>query len=491
MSWTGPVTEMHLTRLRQILQKYSGMDCPDNRRDDLLASTVRAGEFALEKDLNRLIERLEDPLEHALRTVWISNYTIHETYFFRDLPQWQSIERTVLPERIAARRNERKLKVWSAGCSSGDEAFTAAILIDQVLPDADLWTIQIIGTDISPDIVQKARRGQYREWSFRQTPMHIREEYFQPVAGNHWQIRPEISRHARFEVLNLKTGNYPSVLSGMIDFDLILCRNVLIYFAREEMGLTLSRMAECLAPGGFLALGPAEPPPPSHLGLELVASANSALFRRHVDRSSSQPVNESEKVPVNGASSELSMNQSIRDLLSSASRTISSKPSVEKAKAESQPSKQNQGTVPVRSERRTDIKSAESSIKPLRDLAQAGRWQELVEQSASVLKTFALNPEIPYLRGVAFKELDQLSEARESLRKSLFLNDRFWMAHLLLAGLWQREGQLERARGHLKSILKGLENRDSAEILPFTEDINVGRMVALAESHLKHIEGRN
>ncbi|MFM7319044.1 MAG: CheR family methyltransferase [bacterium] len=490
MSWTGPVTDVHMMRLRQILQKYSGMDCPDNRRDDLLAATVKAGEFVSENDISRLIDRLEDPLENPLRSVWISHYTIHETYFFRDQPQWQAIQRTVLPERIAARRHERRLRVWSAGCSTGDEAYTAAILIDQALPDADLWTIQIIGTDISPEIVQKARVGRYREWSFRQTPMHIREEYFHPETGNLWQITPRLSNHVRFEILNLKTGIYPSLLGGMINFDLILCRNVLIYFAREEMGLTLSRMAECLAPGGFLALGPAEPPPPSNLGLELVASANSALFRLKADRSSQSLPLSSDKTDQT-ATSDLSLNPKINELLSSASRTMATKPenhpnatSVPKPKAASKPAQ-------PKPEKRSDIKSAEASIKPLRELAEAGRWRNLLDQSAQLLKVFALNPEIPYLRGIAFKELDQPDEARESLRKCIFLNDMFWMAHLLLAGLWQRVGQPDRARGHLKAILNGLENRDPSEILPFTQDINAGRMIALADSQLKHIEGRN
>jgi chemotaxis protein methyltransferase CheR len=489
MSWRGPVTDAHLLRLRQILQKYSGMECPDNRRDDLWAATMKAAEVVGSNDLNLVIARLEDPLENPLRSVWIESYTIHETYFFRDSPQWQSIERTVLPERIAARRSERRLKVWSAGCSTGDEAYTAAILIDQMLPDADLWTIQIIGTDISSDIVQKARRGQYREWSFRQTPLHVREEYFQPVAGNQWQILPKLSRYVRFETLNLKTGSYPSLLSGLFDFDLILCRNVLIYFAREEMGPTLSRMADCLAPGGFLALGPAEPPPPANLGLTLVASANSALYRKSNDQRQRQDSGRDQALTLELPSTG-STNLSVNELLTAASRKIAEDPGLP-ASASGAKSKPIPAKPVTKPEKRTDIRSAEGRVKPLRELAQAGRWQELFDQAMLLLKVFPLNPEIPYLAGVALKEMGRFEEARESFRKSTFLNQSFWMAHLLLAGLWQREGQFDRARGHLKTILKGLENHEPAEILPFTEDINVGRMIALADSHLKHLEGRN
>ena len=97
MAWKQPLREDQWQRLRLILRKYSGMDCPENRRDDLLQAAALAAKFAGDVDFETLIESLDEPSQEALRSVWISAYTIHETYFFRDGPQWQAIRQTVLP----------------------------------------------------------------------------------------------------------------------------------------------------------------------------------------------------------------------------------------------------------------------------------------------------------------------------------------------------------------------------------------------------------
>ncbi len=502
MAWNQPLREDQWQRLRLILRKYSGMECPENRRDELLQAAALASKQAGDLDFESLIQRLDEPESEALRNIWISAFTIHETYFFRDGPQWNAIRETVFPERIAARRNSRTLKVWSAGCSSGDEAYTTAMVIDQMMPDVDLWNIKIIGTDISEEIIHKAQRGVYREWAFRQTPMHIRDDYFDPAPNLQWKVKDRIAKRVKFEHLNLKTGIYPSILSGLFDFDLILCRNVLIYFAREEMDITIRRLTECLAPGGFIALGPAEPSPPQGLPLELVSNANSSIYRNKTAPSVARSHYRSVLNP--GASHTVipSFNptgagtKSALELLNEASSGLANpedrSPSSGQSHADLRKNENSLRAKPSTSAsfKAVDLSSLEG-IDKVRSLVESGLWQESIAAARELIHKEPINAQAQFYLGLAHKELNHLADSREALRKCLFLNNKHWIAHLLSAGLWQREGQLERAKTHLAAILNGLAQSEMAEILPGTDGTTVGRMRALAESQLKHLEGRN
>ncbi|MBI1323860.1 hypothetical protein GC170_11845 [bacterium] len=500
MAWNDPLRDDQWSRLRWLLREWSGMECPDNRKSDLREATAKAARFAGVDEIETLLRRLAEPSETVLRSVWISAYTIHETYFFRDAPQWRAIRHRALPERIQARRDTRSIKVWSAGCSSGEEAYTAAISLHELLPDPS-WTIRILGTDISSDVLEKARKGIYREWSFRQTPLHIREDNFECVAGSSWRIRPDIARPVRFELLNLKTGEYPETARGIEDFDLILCRNVLIYFAREEMESVIARLTDCLAPGGYLALGPAEPFPSTHLPLEPIVSDGATLYRKRAaevaaSRPSTALPEATQRRPLPAIPATSSETGKTAGLPRS---NIDSRPFVRPFASEVPNS--NVPKAPVQTSERSrpvkpstpgpDVAMAGEFARKAHDAADGGRWDEALAASESAIAADPLHAGSFYIKALALKELGRLDDSRDALRRCLFIQKQHWMGHLLAAGLWQREGNPARARSHLNAILTGLEALDPAEILPDTGGINVGRMRALAESQLKHLDGLN
>jgi|GEM_PF-2491919 len=492
MAWNQPLRESEWNRLMAILREWSGMDCPENRRTDLQDATAHAARFAGVDQLEPLLIRLADPSETVLRSVWISAYTIHETYFFRDALQWNAIRTRVLPERIAARANSKTLNIWSAGCSTGEEAYTAAIVLKDVLPDP-AWNVKILGTDISADVIEKARQGIYREWSFRQTPLHVREDCFEPVSPASWKVRDVFAAPVRFEHFNLKTGDYPAPARGLEDFDLILCRNVLIYFAREEMDLVLARLTACLAPGGYLALGPAEPFPQPQLPLELVVSAGASLYRKRAQSDEDARPNDT------GPKASTGFPAQVRTFRSP--QPASPRPLTPGRKSGSTPP--GSGSKPARTEKSPAADATPSSgplapaeiasaaARAAHDAADAGRWADALTAAESAIAADSLNAGTFYIKALALKELGRLDDSRDALRRCLFIEKRHWMGHLLAAGLWQRDGAPDRAKSHLNAILTGLSAMDPSEILPDTGGINVGRMRALAESQLKHLEGRN
>ncbi|MFN3267542.1 MAG: CheR family methyltransferase, partial [Deinococcales bacterium] len=144
---------------------------------------------------------------------------------------------------------------WSAGCSSGEEAYTLAILALEYLQNQP-WTFGVLGTDLNPAVLEKARAALYSEWSFRDTPPAWRERWFE-AHQDQWRLLPQVREKVRFETLNLMAETW----GAASDFDLILCRNVTIYFSNRTAQRIYERLAERLTLGGWLVLGPSDPPP--------------------------------------------------------------------------------------------------------------------------------------------------------------------------------------------------------------------------------------
>ena len=182
--------------------------------------------------------------------------TINETFFFRSEPQCEAFEKTLVPEIMASRRNgSRKIRVWSAASSSGEEAYTLAMIYTERLkgrfPGSEF---EVVGTDISPTVLETARRGVYREYSVRNMPKQYLEKYCESADGRH-AVREDVRRLARFEHLNLFDQRQ---MRQMMGFDIIFCCNVLIYFDMQSKIRVVSNLYDSLNKGGYLFIGYAE-----------------------------------------------------------------------------------------------------------------------------------------------------------------------------------------------------------------------------------------
>ncbi|MDB5647585.1 protein-glutamate O-methyltransferase CheR [Methylobacterium sp.] len=195
--------------------------------------------------------------------------TIGETFFFRYAEQFTALRATILPALIAARSGERVLRIWSAGCSTGAEPYSIAILLHELLgPSLDDWRISILGTDISATALETARAGIYGRWALRTLPPAERLRYFlpgAPVAGvgrdGTYTLRPEFQRMVRFERRNLMDLLDARASPALAEFDLVLCRNVLIYFEADAVLGIVRGLGRRLRPEGWLLIGHAEPNP--------------------------------------------------------------------------------------------------------------------------------------------------------------------------------------------------------------------------------------
>src|SRR5262249_24082640 len=162
-------------------------------------------------DLDALYAQLASAEGRPALDELLEALTIGETHFFRNRAQFAALESHILPELIARRRDTRQLRVWSAGCASGEEPYSLAIAIERQLPDVADWQVLILATDINRQALEKARRGVYGAWSFREVPPEVQASYFIP-RGREFEIVPRVRERVTFAYLNLAAEGYPSLL---------------------------------------------------------------------------------------------------------------------------------------------------------------------------------------------------------------------------------------------------------------------------------------
>lgn len=188
----------------------------------------------------------------------VAAITVGESYFFRDKNQIHLLENKLLPQLIKQKSQDFTLKIWSAGCSSGEEIYTIAMLLAELIPNMDIWDLYLLGTDINTAALQKATTGTYGQWSMRSIPERYMQRYFLKNNRTHI-LSPEIRDLVQFKYLNLCDNSYPSIINGIFEVDLILCRNVLIYFDNELVTQIMKKISACMTEDAYLLLGASDP----------------------------------------------------------------------------------------------------------------------------------------------------------------------------------------------------------------------------------------
>ncbi len=209
--------------------------------------------------VDELVRHLRTQKDPALERAIAEAMTINETSFFRDARPFELLRTELLPRLIEGRRHERALRFWSAACSSGQEAYSLAMLIGEHFPMLVGWNIRIEGTDLTAEVVEHARTGRYHRIEInRGLPARFVVRYFDHV-GEDWIVKPDIRKVCNFRQANLCAPSLP--FSRVTDrFDVIFLRNVMLYFSQETRKTLLAGVHRLLAPDGILLLGSSEQP---------------------------------------------------------------------------------------------------------------------------------------------------------------------------------------------------------------------------------------
>ena len=489
-------------RYRAIVRQRAGIEIPDARKTDLEKGVRAALDVTGAANPDALYELLAEkgPRGAAAFQAMIPAITINETHFFRNRPQMKALETEILPQLIEARRETRKLRIWSAACSSGEEPYSLAILIDRLLPDRDNWDVLIHGTDIDHMALAKAHEGLYGNWSFREVPHDVKEEYFTRMDEHRFELAQKIRRMVRFSRLNLVDDRYPSPENVTDRMDLIVCRNVLIYFNEQTIQRIVDRFHDSLVDGGWLVVGHAEPSQEIFGRFEVRNYPGTIVYRR-----------------VRAAAAALASPQSTLHSPQTAPALTLRKPLKSAAPrrpvAPAKPAAKVRPLRPVGGKKDAGPERAGGPVEEAFALFERGhsgeainRLEKLAAESPTdhrapyllakifasklrfseaeswidlALKNRELIPEAHYLRGIVLQEQGRLEDALEAFRRSIFLDQTFVLGHFAAAGLFARTGQSARARKSLATVAELLSGKPADQLLPEGDGLTVGRLQEL------------
>lgn len=384
-------------------------------------------------DLSAYVELLDGPDGAAERQRLIDEVTIPETHFFRNPPQMAALRRQVLPELLRyATSKDRPLTVWSAGCSTGEEPYTVAMMLRELMPLGDPERIRVVGTDISERALAAAAEARYgvralqtmaREDIDRFLVPQGRTDHSKNRSGTEtWRVRDDVRALVSLRHHNL-VGDEPPFGPGEVD--LVLCRNVTIYFDRETTRALIARLHGVLRDGGYLVLGHAETLWQLSEDFRLLSVEDAFVYRR-----GESTANASAAPGAGRASAAWAALTRPRTFPRPRQRPASA-PERQPAAAAATPEPAGAAAHPGLSE--------------IRAALSAGDYSTAADLAAALVARDPLNPDAHYLRGLALVNQGCDAEALEDLRRAVYVDPRAGFAHFLLAGSLSRTGQLRAA----------------------------------------------
>lgn len=449
-----------LRRFREFVAEQLGLQFPDARLGDLERG-LRAAvlEFGFDDEASCLLWLLSSPLTQQQVEVLAGNLTVGETYFFRERKIFDSLADRILPEIMDARRGgERNLRLWSAACCTGEEAYSLAITALTAVPDWENWNVTILATDINPRFLRHARAGIYGEWSFRLVEPWVKNRFFVQEGADRFVLREEVRRLVRFGHLNLARDAYPALLSDTNAMDVVLCRNVLMYFTPEVARGVLDKLGRCIVPGGWLALGAGETAQtvPPELAAERLAGMH--LFRKTpMPEGSAQtpPTPQSPPpAPLLPPGDELCRSYADGDYAGIAAR-------LEAADA-------------------AGAKLAPPLMALLaRCHANTGRLAEAALWCARATEADRTSASLQYLKGAILHEQGHLDEAAHAHHCAVRLDYDFALAHFALGNLARARQRRREAARHFENALGALAKTPRDTVLAEADGLTAGRLAEI------------
>lgn len=274
-----------LSKIKNRITHYIGLKFSARKDEDekLIAAIQKRMEALSCDDISFYLQKVLLPgSDSHQEIVALAEMLVNpETYFFRDKGQFELLYRSILPKIIDKRRQSQIIRLWSAGCSTGEEAFSLAILMALLVPNWRNWKIIIIGSDINTEALKQAQKGVFSKSSFRSMNPDMFNTFFHSVNHSHWAIDSRILNLVTFCKKNLVGDPFPSPTDlRFYDMDLILCRNVFIYFTHQAILTVVNKIVDTLCEGGVLLTGHGELHGINHPLLKKIPCRESLIFQK-------------------------------------------------------------------------------------------------------------------------------------------------------------------------------------------------------------------
>lgn len=365
----------------------------------------------------------------------VEELTIGETFFFRHLEMFQALRKSVFPDLLQRRASSKTLRIWSAGCSIGAEPYSIAILLREMLGmHFKDWSIHILGTDINRRFLRVAREGAYDPWTLRGMPPHILHHCF-TKDGNKWRLTQRCREGVSFRSHNLASDPFPNPVEDLAAFDLIICRNVMIYFDQAFIQKLAHQFHDSLEPGGWLAVGHAEPHTSTFRMFRTVNTTGAVLYQRPIgvipERRSDDfsffhpsPPDTWQPLPITWPPPRQQL-----ELLPS----VPAEPTLLALERQAPP-------APVATEA--------DPLTEITRLADLGALKEALQACDEALLKAPLYAPAHCYHGMILYQLGEWSAAERSIRRSLYLQRDLALAHYYMGLIHERLGQSPKRHFH-------------------------------------------
>ncbi len=498
------MTEIRIEEIRKYVYENLGIYFSPERTHELerhISNAAKDKGFAKDDDF---INYLFEVITHSERIFTLARYlTIGETYFFREIGALNALKEFI----IEFKEKKNSLNIWSAGCCSGEEPYTLAIMIKELFGEID-FDLNILGTDINPYFLEKAKSGIYGKWSFRTLDKNIQQKYFKKIDENKFEIDYSIKKIVKFDFLNLADSNHNHKFIKDKKFDIILCRNVIMYFNRELQNRIIENFYGTLENKGLLVLGSAETANIDKQKFERLFFENAVIFRKEINANYEFQKKYSQnnfEIPENkinsGVKNKTEFNNKInydekslkkdQDKYQSIKSSISSDNTFENAKrlfekgnydeainviSKYLDSPENIGSDISRSDYIELLIKAYTSFGKT-ELAK--QWCKTgIDEDKLHTKFYILLANLLYIEG----DYDSVVTI---LKKVIYLEQDNLLAHYYLGNICAKIKKYDDCRKYFNTALNLLQNYDDNETLDFADGITAGRMKELILSQRK------
>lgn len=471
-------------RFSELVRDRCGLHFSNRRRIDLESSVLRAFAESTFTNLNDYYHTLLNSKNGSVELdCLINTLTIGETHFFRNSSQFDVLFSKVLPQIIKRKGHMKTLRIWSAGCASGEEPYSIAMMLREILPDIDDWSITILGTDINTEVLARARIAVYSEWAFReQRAKQLKFRYF-TKKGNRYALTPEIRQMVTFSQLNLVGETYPSYETNTTFLDLILCRNVSIYFTPGITQEVVDRFYDSLNDRGWLVIGHSEHSITTYNQFKLHNFPDSILYQK-VDDYSLVP-EEKDEVSLFGVQIEPEA-PLFPEIPSPPPTAEPLEPRQIELPEEEDPIEEAQMLL--------EYGQAEKACELLHDLIEGGAkkagvyvllgkayaslasWDQAEYWCLLATELDKLALEAYYTLSLVLQHQEKFDSALDAMKKVVYIDRHFVLGHFSLASLYQGNQQTSLAQKSLDNAIRLLDGCDQDELVEGPGGITAGRL---------------
>ncbi|HBX70300.1 MAG TPA: hypothetical protein DEH25_13215 [Chloroflexi bacterium] len=482
-------------RFSKLIYEKFGLSFSTNRQTDFERGVRQAFAASTCADFNEYYNLLLDP-EKGLASMeqLVNALTVGESHFFRNKAQFDALYDHILPQIIKRRQALRNIRIWSAGCAGGEEPYSLAIMLRELLPNVDEWSVTILATDINTQALDRARKGVYGNWAFREErAKHMRSQYFEQH-DQRYELSPQIRQMVTFKQLNLADDQYPSYETNTMFMDLVLCRNVMIYFSEPVTRAIVDRFYDTVIDGGWLAVGHSEHSMTVFSKFKAHNFPEAILYQRTSQVLDAQfewpaPPKQTPLMPpppvaappsrVANPFNERFVNPTAPKITVPATnpvQTTEPENPIEYAKELIEFGQAKEAQQLLLDLLKKEPANALACALLGRVYANQGDWQKAEHWCAQALKSNKLTLEAYYTMALVLQHTNRLPQAIEAMKRVVYINHNHILGHFGLADLYHANQQIPQALKSLDNVQRLLGSQRVDELIPDSGGITVKRL---------------